>query len=590
VNVLPFSKSQHGDETRVPPRSLESEQALLGSILINNDVMGRVASIVLPDHFHEALHRHIFEVLTTMIAEGKVANAITAKPFVKMPDGGVSAIQYLAGLTGSACTISSAKTNAEIIRDCAIRRRLITMAEEIRDEAYQASVQRPALKMLDEFEEGLAELRPASSAGGASFTAYEDIGTEEIYEAYRSQHKLIGISSGFPAIDDAIGGLQKTDLIIIAGRPGSGKTSLAENIARHVALGIQAKRDAGEKRGVVAFSSLEMGKSQLKYRGVADLANVPLWKLRRGIASDDEIQRFADADHSFSRLPLSIDASSGITVAQLGMRARALKKNRGLELLVIDYLGLMQGSRKGMTEYDVVTEVSGGLKTLAKDLEVPVIALCQLSRKVDERPDRRPQLADLRSSGAIEQDADIVAFVYREEYYLQKEEPREGTEAHIEWERQMDRVRGCADVIIGKNRHGPERTIRMGFEGQFTRFLNAPPYREDEPAQEDRRRATKKKFTPPKGVTKAWGILKTLSMTRSLETLGELDKVPRGVRAVEYSLWKEKVCEELLDPEATDAQKIAEMKIVVKALSDEGMIGRSGKDRPLVWLTEKGAA
>jgi replicative DNA helicase len=294
--------------------------------------------------------------------------------------------------------------------------------------------------------------------------------------AYKRDGGLSGVATGFRDLDSKMGGLQPSDLIIVAGRPSMGKTALATNIAFHVARAL-ARGDHGDGRpaeGVVGFFSLEMSSEQLATRIIAEQAGISSEKIRRGRIDANEFDRIVEAAQELQTLPLFIDQTGGITVAQLAARARRLKRQHGLALLVVDYLQLLAGSSRRASEGRVqeVTEITTGLKALAKELAVPVIALSQLSRQVEQREDKRPQLSDLRESGSIEQDADVVMFVFREEYYVERRQPREGSPEHLAWQDEMEQVQGLADVIIGKQRHGPTGTVRLQFRADITRFAD----------------------------------------------------------------------------------------------------------------------
>jgi replicative DNA helicase len=482
-------------QQRALPHNVEMEQGLIGAILLNNDAFLRVSGIVAAEHFHEEIHQSIWSVMAAQISKGQVANPITLKTYLGNPEltPGKTLVAYLAGLASDAPTgRSSAESYARTVRDLYLRREVIAMAERAAAVAYDAPVESTAETIFSDVERDLEALRPAVQKEDDGFCDFGQVESDDVYEAYKREAGVVGLSTGLPRLDDVLNGLQNSDLIIIAGRPGVGKTSLATGIAVNVARYVKARNAEGEKRGPVGFFSLEMSRKQLKTRVVADMANVSARKLLRGNGTQEEMQAFANADREFVDLPLTIDQTGALSIAAVKLRARALKKRKGLSLLVIDYLQLLTGSGGKGRDHNrtqEVTEITAGLKALAKELDVPVIALSQLSRRVEEREDKRPMLSDLRESGSIEQDADSVIFVYREEYYLQNAKPREEGEAMGRWYGLMKRWEGIAEAIVAKNRHGSVGTVELGFEGEFTRFTNEPPWRSPDP--EEARKAAK---------------------------------------------------------------------------------------------------
>jgi replicative DNA helicase len=467
---------------RLAPHNVEAEQALLGAILVNNEAFYRVSDFLLPEHFYEPIHRTIYEVLGKIIRAGKTATPITAKtylgdqltPEVTMP-------QYLARLAAEATTVLNAADYGQAIYDLAIRRDLIQIGEEVVQTAYDSDVETTAGKQIEEAEKALFAIAEKGRADGG-FQAFSSALTEAIKmagEAYSRDGSLSGTATGLSDLDKLMGGLQRSDLIILAARPAMGKTSLATNIAFHVAKSYKADVQADGRMktvdgGAVGFFSLEMSAEQLATRILAEQAEISSSDIRRGNIHESQFNRLVDTSNLMASVPLFIDDTGGISVAQLAARARRLKRQKGLDLLIVDYLQLLSGSSKRANENRVqeLTEITTTLKALAKELEVPIIALSQLSRQVENRDDKHPQLADLRESGSIEQDADVVLFVYREEYYLKNKEPKEGTPEHLAWQGEMEQVHGRAEVIIGKQRHGPTGTVQLSFEAQFTRFGN----------------------------------------------------------------------------------------------------------------------
>ena len=466
---------------RIPPHNVDAEQALLGAILVNNDAFDRVSDFLKPEHFSEELHRRIYEVASQLIRAGKVATPITLKTFLPDQDlGGMTVSQYLARLAAEATTIINAVDYGRTIHDLAVRRDLIVIGEDIVNGAYDSPVDASPRQQIEEAERKLYSIAETGRHEGG-FQRFSDALTHAVdmaAKAWERDGKLSGISTGMSDLDRMMGGLQPSDLVIVAGRPGMGKTALATNIAFNIAKAYEAKiKPDGSSEtingGVVGFFSLEMSSDQLATRIIAEQAAVPSYKIRRGDITEQDFQRVTDAAREIQSIPFYIDHTGGISIAQLTARARRLKRQRGLDMLVIDYLQLLSGSKsKGDNRVQELTEITTGLKALAKELVVPVVALSQLSRQVENRDDKRPQLSDLRESGSIEQDADVVIFVYREEYYLKNREPRPGTEEHIKWMADMEVAHGKAEVIIGKQRHGPTGTVELAFEGEYTRFSN----------------------------------------------------------------------------------------------------------------------
>jgi replicative DNA helicase len=468
---------------RLAPHNVEAEQALLGAILLNNDAFYRVSDFLEPVHFYEPVHRDIYEVTGKIIRAGKSADPTTIKthlPEQLLPD--VTMAQYLAKLAAEATTVLNAGDYGQAIYDTAIRRNLILVGEEMVAVAYDGSdVEMTPNKQIEKVEGELFQLAEKGRYDGGflNFSSALSASIQMAGEAYQRDGGLSGIATGLDDLDRQMGGLQGSDLIVLAGRPAMGKTSLATNIAFNVAKAWKGEvtPDGHQKTtngGVVGFFSLEMSSEQLATRVLAEQAEISSSDIRRGRIHDSQFSKLVDVSNMMSKLPLYIDDTGGISVAQLAARARRLKRQKGLDFLVIDYLQLLSGSSKASSQNRVqeLTEITTTLKALAKELEVPIVALSQLSRQVEARDDKHPQLADLRESGSIEQDADVVLFVYREEYYLKNKEPKEGTPEHLAWQGEMEKVHGKAEVIIAKQRHGPTGTVQLSFEAQFTRFGN----------------------------------------------------------------------------------------------------------------------
>ena len=467
---------------RLAPQNVEAEQALLGAILVNNEAFYRVSDFLVGEHFYEPIHRDIYEVISKIIRAGKTATPVTVKTF--LPDNLIADVtmpQYLARLAAEATTIINAADYGQTVYDLAIRRKLIEIGEGMVSTAYDSDVEETAPRQIEEAEKQLFELAEKGRYDGGfqPFNAATTAAIQMAAEAFKRDGSLSGLATGLHDLDRQMGGLQKSDLIIIAGRPGMAKTSLATNIGLHVAKAWKGEvTPDGHRRtvdgGIVGFFNLEMSAEQLATRILSSEAEISSADIRRGNIHESQFTRLVEASNLIAQVPLYIDDTGGLSVAQLAARARRLKRQKGLDLLIIDYIQLLSGSSRKASENRVqeLTEITTTLKALAKELEVPVIALSQLSRQVESRDDKRPQLSDLRESGSIEQDADVVLFIYRDEYYLKNKEPKEGTPEHLAWMGEMEKVHGHAEVIIGKQRHGPTGTVQLSFEAQFTRFGN----------------------------------------------------------------------------------------------------------------------
>lgn len=471
------------EQHRMMPHNIEAEQALLGAILINNAAFYHVSDFLKPNHFFEPLHGTIYEIASGLISTNKTVTPITIKTFLPadLDIAGLSASQYLARLAAEATTIINAADYGRTIYDLALRRELINIADDIRNAAFDAAIDSAPAEQIELAEQRLYEVAETGRFGGGfeTFDSALSHAIDRAAQAYQNDGKLSGLPTGLNDLDAKMGGLQPSDLIIIAGRPGMGKTALATNIAFNVARSYQpATTDDGSRKaaagGIVAFFSLEMSSEQLATRVVSEQAEISSSSIRRGAIDEREFERLVEHRNAMRRIPLYVDQTGGLTVGQLAARARRLKRQRGLDLIVLDYLQLMQGrtQRAAQNRVQEITEITTGLKALAKELNVPIIALSQLSRLLENREEKRPQLSDLRESGSIEQDADVVLFVFREEYYLKNKEPRPGAEEHLKWESDLAAARGKAEIIIGKQRHGPTGTVMLAFQGEFTRFAD----------------------------------------------------------------------------------------------------------------------
>jgi replicative DNA helicase len=468
---------------RQAPHNLEAEQALLGAILVNNESMDRVSSFLDAQHFYDPLHQQIFEVAGKLIHAGKQATPITLRTFFENAEPispTLTVPQYLGTLAGSATSIINAEDYGRTIYDLATRRALIIIGEDLVNNAYDSPVDLSPRQQIEEAEGrlyGLAEQRKYGS-GFLGFGEALTTAIEMAAAAYERDGHLSGLSTGLADLDSKMGGLQSSDLIILAGRPSMGKTALATNIAYNIAKAYRAEQqpDGTMKTldgAIVGFFSLEMSAEQLATRILSEQSEIGSEKIRRGMITEPEFSKLVEVSQEMGRIPLYIDQTGGISIAQLAARARKLKRQKGLGLLIVDYLQLLTGSSKrGENRVQEITEITTGLKALAKELQVPIVALSQLSRQVEQREDKRPQLSDLRESGSIEQDADVVMFVFREEYYVERLKPSEGTAEFGEWMTKMQQVSGKAEVIIGKQRHGPVGTVELAFESHLTRFGN----------------------------------------------------------------------------------------------------------------------
>jgi replicative DNA helicase len=468
---------------RTAPHNIEAEQALLGAILVNNEALYRVTDFLEPTHFFEPVHQKIYEIARGLIRNNKLASPVTLKTYLPADAdiAGLTLGQYLARLAAEATTIINAADYGRTVYDLAVRRDLIRIGEDMVNTAFDAPVDFAPRDQIEDAERRLYELAEIGRYGGG-FLKFETALTTAVdmaARAYQRDGKLSGLATGLRDLDSKMGGLQPSDLVIVAGRPGMGKTALATNIAYNVARAWRGEvRADGHidtvNGGIVGFFSLEMSAEQLATRIIAEQSGIPSSTIRRGGINERDFENIKDVAIELQHLPFFIDETGGLSVAQLAARARRLKRQRGLDLLVVDYIQLLQGTTRRSSENRVqeVTEITTSLKALAKELNVPILALSQLSRQVESRDDKRPQLSDLRESGSIEQDADVVLFVFREEYYLSNREPRPGTDEHIKWQTEMDAAHGKAEIIIGKQRHGPTGTVNLQFEAAVTRFDN----------------------------------------------------------------------------------------------------------------------
>ena len=454
------------------PSNIEAEQALIGSILVNNDIIDEVSTIVSSISFYDPAHTKIYEVIENLNNKGMIANPITLKNYFEKDDmlGDVGGTEYLVKLTRFSSSVKQAIDYAKIVHEMFLRRELVMISDKLSSETLNANEhEKNAENIIENTERSLFDLaeRGSFSQSFMKFNHALDQTIEMATLAMKNDQGLVGVPTGLTDLDEKLGGLHKSDLIILAGRPSMGKTALATNIAYHAAHSILKK----EEKSSVAFFSLEMSSEQLSTRILSEQAKIRSDDIRRGKVSEEEINRYIETSRNIYNLPLYIDETPAITIATLSNRARRIKRLFGLSLVVVDYIQLMRSSlNKNEGRVQEISEITQGLKALAKELSVPVLALSQLSRAVEQRDDKQPQLADLRESGSIEQDADVVMFVYREAYYLERKQPKLGSIEHAEWQSKMNDVNGLADIILGKQRHGPTGTIKVEFEGIYTKF------------------------------------------------------------------------------------------------------------------------
>ena len=454
------------------PANLEAEQALLGSILVNNDIIDEISAIVTPSVFYDPGHIKIYEVIQNLNNKGMIANPITLKNYFEKDNmlNEVGGTEYLVKLTRFSSSTKQAVDYAKIIHEMYLRRELVLISNKLSSDTLNASTEeQSAESIIEDTEKSLFDLaeRGSFSRSFLKFNQALDQTIQMATQAMQNDQGIVGVPTGLTDLDEKLGGLHKSDLIIIAGRPSMGKTALATNIAYNAAQNILKRQE----KSSVAFFSLEMSSEQLSTRILSEQAKIKSDDIRRGKVTEEEINRYIETSRNIYNLPLFIDETPAITIATLCNRARRIKRLFGLDLIVVDYIQLMRSNlNKNEGRVQEISEITQGLKALAKELSVPVLALSQLSRAVEQRDDKQPQLADLRESGSIEQDADVVMFVYRESYYLERKQPKLGSIEHAEWQSKMNDVNGLADIILGKQRHGPTGTIKVEFEGIYTKF------------------------------------------------------------------------------------------------------------------------
>ena len=462
------------NQERKLPSNIDAEQALIGSVLVNNDIIDEVASIINFNEFYDPVHSKIYSSIEKLHNKGMIANPITLKTSFEKDDNlsEVGGTEYLVKLTRLSSSVKQSIDYAKIIHEKFVKRELFKISEYLSEDAIDEKLEKSGEDIIQDTEKMLFDLaeRGTFNQSFLKFDQALDQTIEMATNAMKSDTGIVGIPTGLNDLDERLGGLHKSDLVIIAGRPSMGKTALATNIAYYAAKKVL---DGGKKTSI-AFFSLEMSSEQLATRIISEQSRIKSNDIRRGKVTEEEFNRLIETSRNIHQLPLIIDETPAVTIATLSNRARRIKRKFGLNLIVVDYIQLMSsGSRRYDGRVQEISEITQGLKALAKELNVPVLALSQLSRAVEQRDDKKPQLADLRESGSIEQDADVVIFVFREEYYLANKEPKMGTTEHMEWQSKMSEINGQANLIIGKQRHGPTGTINVEFEGMFTKFKNA---------------------------------------------------------------------------------------------------------------------
>ena len=450
------------------PNNIEAEQSVIGSILLSNEIFDEVSLLISNKNFYDPMHKKIFNAIENLIYKGMLANPITLKNYFENEKDELNIPEYLVKITKFSTSTRQSIEYSKLIYDLYVKRELIKISDNIIDTAKLNDLNNDGKQIIENFEKSLFDLAEKGSFN-SSIVKFDEAMRQTIEmasNAYKNEAGIVGVPTGLKDLDDRLGGMHKSDLIIIAGRPSMGKTALATNIAFHAAQNIQ---NQGEK-SCIAFFSLEMSSEQLSTRILAEQSRIKSNDIRRGKISDEQFDKFIETSKNISELPLYIDETPAISIAALSNRARRIKRIHGLEMIVIDYIQLMKGTNLKDGRVQEISEITQGLKALAKELSVPIIALSQLSRAVEQRDDKKPLLSDLRESGSIEQDADVVIFVYRESYYLKNKEPRPATVEHAEWQAKMNEVSHLAELLILKQRHGPTGNIMLEFEEMFTKF------------------------------------------------------------------------------------------------------------------------
>ena len=450
------------------PNNIEAEQSVIGSILVSNEIFDEINMIITSKSFYDPMHQKIFNAIEKLIYSGMLANPITLKNYFEKEKDEINIPDYLIKITKFSTSYRQTIEYSKLIYDLFVKRELIKISENIIDTAKLNDLDHDGQSIIENFEKSLFDLAEKGSFSSSlvKFDEAMKMTIEMASNAYKNDEGIVGVPTGLTDLDDRLGGLHKSDLLIIAGRPSMGKTALATNIAFNAAKKIQ---DDGRK-STIAFFSLEMSSEQLSTRILAEQSRIRSNDIRRGRISEDQFDKFIETSKNISELPLYIDETPAISIAALSNRARRIKRLYGLDMVVVDYIQLMRAANFKEGRVQEISEITQGLKALAKELSVPVLALSQLSRAVEQRDDKKPQLSDLRESGSIEQDADVVMFVFREAYYIGRKEPQPNTVDHAEWLSKMNDVANRAEIIIGKQRHGPTGNVFLEFEPEFTRF------------------------------------------------------------------------------------------------------------------------
>ena len=450
------------------PNNIEAEQSVIGTILVSNEIFDEINTIVSNNNFYDPMHQKIFSAIENLIYKGMLANPITLKNYFENEKDDINVPDYLVKVTKFSTSSRQAIEYSKIIYDMFVRRELIKISENTIDSAKLKDLNITGQNIIENSEKLLFDLAEKGSFNSSlvKFDEALKFTIEMASNAYKNEEGIVGVPTGLVDLDDRLGGLHKSDLIIIAGRPSMGKTALATNIAFNAARKIQ---ESGKKT-TIAFFSLEMSSEQLSTRILAEQSRIKSNDIRRGRISDEQFDKFIETSKNISELPLFIDETPAISIAALSNRARRIKRLFGLDMVVVDYIQLMRATNVKDGRVQEISEITQGLKAIAKELSVPVLALSQLSRAVEHRDDKKPQLSDLRESGSIEQDADVVMFVYREAYYLERKEPTPNTVEHAEWQSKMSEISNRAEIIIGKQRHGPTGNVVLEFEAMFTKF------------------------------------------------------------------------------------------------------------------------
>jgi len=457
------------DKFKELPNNIEAEQSVIGSILVSNEIFDEINTIISSPNFYDPMHQKIFNAIENLIYKGMLANPITLKNYFDDEKDDLNVPEYLVKITKFSTSTRQATEYSRIIYDMFVRRELIKISEQTIDTAKLNDLNTNGQNIIENSERLLFDLAEKGSFN-SSLIKFDEAMKQTIEmasAAYKNEEGIVGVPTGLKDLDDRLGGLHQSDLIIIAGRPSMGKTALATNIAFNAAQKLQ---DSGKKSSI-AFFSLEMSSEQLSTRILAEQSRIKSNDIRRGRISDEQFDKFIETSKNIAELPLYIDETPAISIAAMSNRARRIKRLFGLDMIVVDYIQLMKGTFNNKDgRVQEISEITQGLKAIAKELAIPVVALSQLSRAVEQRDDKKPQLSDLRESGSIEQDADVVMFVYRESYYLKAKEPRVATVEHAEWQAKMNEVSHLAELIIGKQRHGPTGNITLEFEEMFTKF------------------------------------------------------------------------------------------------------------------------